>query len=345
MEQRVATTRLADGTEVAYAVAGHGPFLVYVPGWLTHLELSWALPVERGFFEALAQGRTLLRYDKPGTGLSGPLSRPYSMDVELAALEAVTTAAGASRFDLFGISLGATVAVTWAAARPATVARLVLYGGWVRGREVASPAIQKHVLALVAEHWGLGSDVLADIFAPGADAATRAAFTRYQRESASAGTAGRMLALSYQVDIGAALSQVRAPTLVIHRERDRAAPVAQGRALADGIPGARFEVLPGNAHLPYVGDADAITRLARRFLGLPASRRRAAPRLTPRQREVAALVTDGLTNREIADRLHITERSAESHVERIRIRLGFRSRSQIAAWFVASGAELRYFHG
>jgi pimeloyl-ACP methyl ester carboxylesterase len=328
MEQRIATTRLVDGTEVAYALTGHGPFLVYVPGWLTHLELGWTLPVERRFFESLAQGRTLVRYDKPGTGLSGPLNRPYSMEVELAALAAVTSAAGADRFDLFGISLGAAVAVTWAATYPQTVARLVLYGGWVRGREVASPAIQHHVLALVSAHWGLGSDVLADIFAPGADAATRAAFTRYQRESASAETACGMLSLSYRVDVGEAL---------MHRERDRAAPLAQGKLLAGGIPGARFEVLPGHAHLPYVGDVEPIVRLARRFLGLPALRGRAAPTLTLRQREVAALVTEGLTNREIADRLYITERSAESHVERIRIRLGFRTRSQIAAWFAAGG--------
>jgi DNA-binding CsgD family transcriptional regulator len=125
----------------------------------------------------------------------------------------------------------------------------------------------------------------------------------------------------------------------MHRQRDRAAPIAQGSLLADGIPGARFEPLPGNDHLPYVGDADAISRAARRFLGLPASRRRATPTLTSRQYEVAALVTAGLTNRDIADRLHITERSAESHVERIRIRLGFRSRSQIAAWFIASRAS------
>jgi pimeloyl-ACP methyl ester carboxylesterase/DNA-binding CsgD family transcriptional regulator len=336
MDQRLATARLADGTEVAYAQAGQGPLLVYVAGWLTHLELSWALPAERAFFERLAQGRTLLRYDKPGTGLSGPLHRPYSMQVELEALDAVIAAAGAGRSDLFGASLGAAVAAAWTAAHPAAVARLILYGGWVRGCEVASPAIQNHVLALVAEHWGLGSDVLTDIFAPGADAATRAAFTRYQRESAPAKTACAMLAVSYQVDVGDTLSQVRAPTLVMHRERDRAAPAAQGRLLAESIPGARFDLLPGNDHLPYVGDADTITRLARRFLGLPASRRRATLALTPRQYEVAALVTAGLTNHDIADRLHITERSAESYVERIRIRLGFRSQSQIAAWFVAS---------
>jgi DNA-binding CsgD family transcriptional regulator len=59
--------------------------------------------------------------------------------------------------------------------------------------------------------------------------------------------------------------------------------------------------------------------------------------LTHRQRQVAALVADGLTNRQIGQRLGIEERSAEGHVERIRVRLGVRSRAQIAAWWVATG--------
>src|SRR5437879_5381160 len=65
VEQRIAWTTICGGTRVAYATAGHGPFLVYVPGWLTHLELSWAMPPERAFCEALARGRTLVRYDRP----------------------------------------------------------------------------------------------------------------------------------------------------------------------------------------------------------------------------------------------------------------------------------------
>jgi len=339
VQQQVATTTLSDGTQIAYATAGQGPFLVYALGWVSHLELSWALPPERGFYEALARGRTLLRYDKPGCGLSGPASRPPSMELELATLQAVTRAAGAERFDLLGTSQGAAVAASWAAAHPETVRRLVLYGGWARGQEIATPALAEHVLGLVARHWGLGSDVLADIFAPDADAATRAAFTRYMREACPAQAARDILALCYQVDIADVLPRIQAPTLVIHRDRDRAAPLAQGRALAQAIPGARFEVLPGRAHLPYIGDADALARLIRRFLGLPAQRRRAAVTLTQRQREVAALIAEGMTNREIAARLTITERSAESHVERIRDRMGFRSRSQIAAWFVASGGS------
>jgi pimeloyl-ACP methyl ester carboxylesterase/DNA-binding CsgD family transcriptional regulator len=337
VEQRIASTRLRDGTEIAYALTGDGPFLIYAPGWLTHLERSWAMPPERGFYEALARGRTLVRYDKPGCGLSGPSDRQYSLELELETLEAVARAAGAERFDLLGVSLGAPVAARWAADHPQSVARLMLYGGWARGQEISSPDVQELVLGLVSTHWGLGTDVLGDIFAPGADAGTRAAFTGYMREAASAETARRMLALSYQVDISEALSRIQAPTLVIHRDRDRAAPLAQGQALAEGIPGARLEVLPGRAHLPFIGDVDALTAVIRRFLGLSSLRRRATPVLTPRQREVAALIAEGLTNREIGTRLTITERSAESHVERIRDRMGFRSRSQIAAWFVAGG--------
>jgi len=339
LRQRIGRTRLPDGTEIAYALAGEGPYLVYVPGWLTHLELSWAVSAQRGFYETLARGRTLVRYDQPGTGLSGPYDRPYTMELERQTLDAVVDAIAAPRFDLFGISLGAPVAADRAARHPSTVDRLVLYGGWVRGADIASPAIQEHVLALVSEHWGLGSGVLADIFLPGGDAAAREMFTRYQRESAPAHTARSMLEMCYRVDVSGVLQRIQAPTLVIHRVRDRAAPLSQGRALAQGIPGARLEVVPGQAHFPYVEDSDAIARLVRRFLGLPALRRPAVASLTPRQYEVAALIADGLTNREIADRLSITERSAESHVERIRDRMGFRSRAQIAAWYATSRTD------
>jgi DNA-binding CsgD family transcriptional regulator len=231
------------------------------------------------------------------------------------------------------------VAAAWAAREPETVSRLVLYGGWPYGPDVATPAIQRHVLGLVREHWGLASDLLGDVFAPDADGGTRAAFVRYQREAATAESACAMLTMAYGIDVLDLLGSIVAPTLVVHRERDRAAPLEQGKRLAEGIPRARLEVGPGRSHLPYIGDSRPVTRAIRQFLGLPARHRGAAPGLTVRQREVAALIAQGNTNREIGERLGITERSAEAHVERIRNRMDFRSRSQIAAWYVGTGGN------
>jgi pimeloyl-ACP methyl ester carboxylesterase/DNA-binding CsgD family transcriptional regulator len=322
---------------VSFALTGTGPLLLVVPGWLSHLELGWAIPAERLFHESLSSGRTLVRYDRPGCGLSGPYDGPRTMALELATVDAVTEALGATRFDLLGWSLGAAVAAQWSAERPDTVSRLVLYGGWATGSAIGDEDSKRHVLGLLATHWGFGSDLLTELFAPDADAGTRLALTQYQRAASSAQTAVALLRLAYDLDVVPDLGRVRAPTLVLHRSGDRAAPVLQGRLLADAVPGARFVELEGRSHLPAIGDAAAVVEEVRGFLGLPRLRRAVPTGLTARQTEVAALVADGLTNRGVAERLGITERSAESHLERIRLRLGFRSRAQVAAWYVARG--------
>lgn len=337
MEQRLGSTCLPDGTTVAFAAAGKGPLLLFIGGWLSHLELSWALPAERRLFEGLAQGRTVLRYDRPGSGLSDrPARVDTSLESELDNVAAVVAAAGADRYDVMASSLGVPVAIEWAARNPHTVDHLVLYGGWARGVDIAAAPLRDHVVGLVRSHWGLGADVLTDIFAPEATTGTRSALAAYQRQASSAATAADLLALCYRIDVTGSLENVHATTLVVHREDDRAAPADQARLIATGIPAARLRILPGRSHLPYIGDVDALIGVVRDFLGLPALRRTATLRLTTRQDEVAALVTQGLTNREIGERLGIDERSAEGHVERIRIRLGVRSRAQIAAWWVAT---------
>jgi pimeloyl-ACP methyl ester carboxylesterase len=331
VQQRLDRVVSAGGTVVSYASAGAGRPLVYVMGWLTHLELSWELPAERALYEALAQDCRLVRYDRAGCGLSPAVDRPASLAFELEQLSAVAATLD-EPFDLMGTSMGAPVAVAWAAAHPGSVRRLVLYGGWARGDDLSAPSVRNHVLGLVESHWGLGSDVLTDLFAPDADRSTRAEIARYQRACSSAATARALLALSYELDVSDLLAQVRVPTLVVHRTGDRAAPVAQAEALAAGIDGAELVLLPGRSHLPYAGDRDELVRVVRRFLGLKVPRHR-TDGLTARQREVAELVSQGCTNREIATRLGIDERSAEGHIERIRLRLGFRSRAQIAAWY------------
>lgn len=333
--QRVQQATSAVGRSVAYATTGSGPPLLVIPGWLSHLEHDWSMPAERRFLDALSSGRTLVRYDRPGCGLSGAYDGPRTADVELDAIAAVVDDLGAPRCDVFGWSLGAPLAVLWAAARPQAVARLVLYGGWASGEQLGDAASRSHLLGLVAEHWGLGSDILTQLFAPDADADTRRRMAQYQRDTSSARTAMGLLSLAYALDVRTALPHVRSTTLVLRRRDDRVAPVGQSRVLAAGIPHADFAELEGRSHLPSMGDWLGLVDAIRAFLGMPRLGRRLSDGLTARQHEVAVLVAAGLTNRELAGRLHITERSAESHVERIRLRLGLRSRAQLAAWYAA----------
>jgi DNA-binding CsgD family transcriptional regulator len=154
------------------------------------------------------------------------------------------------------------------------------------------------------------------------------------------------LAQCYQARVEDLLERVAAPTLVLHRRDDRAIPFRLGRDLAARIPDARLVSLAGRSHLPYAGDAAAVARPILEFLGDPeppggpaaGPPDRGPGRLTARQLQVAALVADGLTNRQIAERLGIQERSAEGHVERIRLRLGVTSRAQVAAWWASEAS-------
>jgi pimeloyl-ACP methyl ester carboxylesterase/DNA-binding CsgD family transcriptional regulator len=339
VEQRFGSTVVGGGADVVYSLTGSGPFLVVPPPWVSHLELAWAMPPERRFWEALAEHRTVVRYDKPGTGMSSRTPREPSLQGEMELLGAVADAVGAQRFELLGTSMAGAICAAWAADNPHRVDRLVIYGGWARGADIAAPAVRDHVVGIVAAHWGLGSEVLADIFIPEAHPQVKAALVHYQRESAPAELAASILRFGYDVDVVDRLGRITAPTLVIHREGDRAVPAEHGAFVAGAIAGAQLRVVPGRSHLAWAGDQDAVLAEIRRFLGLPASRRSRNATVTRRQAEVIALVSEGLSNRAIADRLGIEERSVEGHLDRIRDRLDLRSRAALAAWWVASNGS------
>jgi pimeloyl-ACP methyl ester carboxylesterase/DNA-binding CsgD family transcriptional regulator len=322
------------GVRIACASAGTGPPLVVPPAWISHLELLWQDPAYRSFFAPLAAVRTVVQYDRPGCGLSGPWPGPQSLDTDVEVLRAVADRLDLDRVDLLGISLGAPASLAFAARFPERVGRLIVYGGYAEGAQIAAPQVRAAMLDMIRAHWGLGSEVLADVFLPEGTAETRSLFARLQREAASAQSAVDLLAQCYRTSVTELLGEVAAPTLVLHRRDDRAIPYRAGRELAAQIAGARLVSLPGRSHFPHVGDAATVVRAILEFLGAPAvPRPRGAGELTPRQLQVAALVAEGLTNRQIAERLGIEERSAEGHVERIRYRLGVTSRAQVAAWW------------
>jgi pimeloyl-ACP methyl ester carboxylesterase/DNA-binding CsgD family transcriptional regulator len=314
---------------VAYSAAGAGPVLLFDSGWVSHVLAQLELFSFGAFVERLAGRFTVIRYDKPGCGLSDREDADLSFEGQVAAGLAVADAVGADRFHMFGASQGGQIAVAIAARHPERVETLVLYGICASGRDLAPDAVRTSVVALVRAHWGLGLKALAGAFVTDPTAEDVEAFTRAQRASATADVAAEMLEVYYGTDIRAILPQVRARTAVLHREADRGTRFELGREAAALIPGATLIPLPGSSHLFYYGDWQAVADAMLGFLCKPAS---AGPRLTGRELEVAGLIAEGLTNQAIATRLSVAPRTAEAHVENIRRKLQVRSRAQIAAW-------------
>ncbi|HEY6962543.1 MAG TPA: alpha/beta fold hydrolase [Gaiellaceae bacterium] len=325
------------GRRVAFDTAGTGPFLVAPAWWVSHLEEDATDPQYRRFWHDVAEAHTLVRYDRLGVGLSdrdvGP--EDFTLDAEVSCLEALLDHLGAARITLFGGSSGGCTAIRFAARHPDRVERLILYGAFARGVDVAKEDVRTAVVAAVRSHWGLGSRLLAQIFLGDEADGAHARFAHLQRQSADASTAARLLEFVYGVDVSDDLPAVDAPTVVVHRRSDRAVPYAVGRALAAALPAATFVPLAGRAHLPWYEDSDSVVRACR---GLATPRVDAGPPLlSERERQVLALVARGLTDEEIAEHLVLSRHTVHRHVANIRRKLGSTSRSAA----VAEAARLR----
>jgi pimeloyl-ACP methyl ester carboxylesterase/DNA-binding CsgD family transcriptional regulator len=326
------------GRRVAYEVRGTGPPLVAPAWWVSHLELEWQSEGYRRFWAGVADGYSLIRYDRLGVGMSDRAVREsdLTLEQEVATLSALLDVLELERVSLVGGSSGSCTAVAFAAAFPERVERLVLYGSYPDGAAITTPDVADAIVAAVRAHWGLGSRLLSDIFLGGADPAEHERFARFQREAASAETAAVLLELVYRLDVRAHLPLVRSPTLVVHRRSDHAVPYRLGRQVAAEIPEASFMPLQGSAHFPWHGDADSVVRACRKALApmqpspLDSGEREAAL-LSGREREILACIARGLSDREIAEDLVLSTHTVHRHVANIRRKLGRRSRTAAVA--------------
>jgi pimeloyl-ACP methyl ester carboxylesterase len=233
---------------------------------VSHLERDFDDAGFRGLFTRFAARMTVVRYDRPGVGLSDRGDHPYSLEDELANLEALIDELGAERVALLGGSCGGPPAIAYAARHPHRTSHVVLYGAYACGPRLAADELKQAMIGLVRAHWGLGSKALTDLFAPSHSSEERHRLAETQRHSASPETAAALLELIYRMDVSDRVSRVRAPTLVLHRKGDRAISFEQGRELAAQITGATFVPLDGDAHLPWIGDWESVARAALGFL-------------------------------------------------------------------------------
>lgn len=260
---------------IAYQVLGSGPSdLVFVMGWVSHLEYFWNEPSFARFLHRLASHRRLIIFDKRGTGLSDPvpISELPTLEQRLDDVRAVMEAAGSERAVLMGVSEGGPLCSVFAATYPHRTEALVMIGSYARRLRDDDypwgPTREEHqrFCQAIIEQWG--GPVGLEERAPSKlnDPAFRDWWASYLRMGASPGAAVALTRMNAEIDIRAVLPSIRVPTLVVHRTGDRCLKVEEGRYLASHIPGARFVELPGDDHLPFVGDQDAMMAEIERFL-------------------------------------------------------------------------------
>jgi pimeloyl-ACP methyl ester carboxylesterase/DNA-binding winged helix-turn-helix (wHTH) protein len=252
---------------IAYQVVGSGPIdIVFVMGWVSHLEMFWVEPSFARFLRRLSGFGRLILFDKRGTGLSDhvPVDELPTMEQRMDDVRAVMDAAGSSRAVLVGVSEGAPLCVLFGATYPDRTAGLVLIGGYAR-RIVAPdypwgdpPETRLSFIEHVRDSWGgpVGLEARAPSWA--SDAAFRDWWATYLRMGASPAAVAALMRMNDQIDVRDILPAIRVPTLVIHRVHERTLRVEHGRYLAKHIPGAEYVELPGDDHLPFVGNQDEI---------------------------------------------------------------------------------------
>jgi len=275
--QRVAFCRSADGTRIAYGVSGSGEPLVRVGHWLTHLENDWRSPIWRPFLDRLNRRFQVVRYDQRGNGLSDWSVADLSLDRFVEDMEAVVGAAGLDRFAVYGASQGVPIAIAYAARHPEKVSRMVLQGGFEKGRLVRGPASEREageaIITLIRHGWGRrGSPFIkafATLFIPQASEEQVESLVELQRLTTSPENAAALRAAVDQFDVGDLVEKVAAPTLVLHASDDGVQPLEQGRMLAARIPGAEFVLLGSANHviLPQEPAWSVLFEAIERFFG------------------------------------------------------------------------------
>lgn len=333
--QQIRFTRSHDGARLAWAASGHGPVLVKAATWLSHLEHDWDSPVWRHQLQALSERYRVVRYDERGCGLSGSDDVPLGLDASTEELSAVVAATGAPRVALLGQSGAAAPAIAYAVRHPERVSHLVLLGGYLAGLLHQSPsakalAFHEASLRLVELGWGRRDPAVQQFFTtrfiPDASQDEARALNEQQRLSCGAARAVQIMRARTLLDVRALAPLVQCPTLVLHAEGDQIVPLSMGRDLAAAIPGARFVTLPTRNHIPLAADPafELFCQSVTSFL----RPERAAPQLTPRERDLAALVAQGLDNLQISAHLGVADKTVRNALSSLYAKLEVEGRLQ-----------------
>ena len=276
MRPRTQYARNRSGEYVAYQVFGRGPAdIVFVPDWVSNLEIMWEDPSTSRFLERLASFGRVICFDKRGCGVSDPVAvgsiptyEEWTDDIGT-----VLDGLGLERASLFGHGDGGQMAILFAATHPGRTTALVLADAYARRTRADDYpcGVPQHYLRLyvnaVIDAWGKGGAVALGGAPSLADSRSFIEWRgRYERLAMSPGTFEHVYPTTYEIDVRSVLPTIHVPTLVLHRRGNNYVRVGNGRYLAERIAGARLVELEGDDHFFHAGDVETMLGEVERFL-------------------------------------------------------------------------------
>ncbi|WP_166298908.1 adenylate/guanylate cyclase domain-containing protein [Bradyrhizobium sp. 2S1] len=253
---------------IAYQVVGEGPFdLVFVPGFISNLDVAWEEPYRARVWTRLAAFARLIMFDKRGTGLSDRAVGVPTLEERMDDVRAVMDAVGSQQAALFGISEGGAMSVLFAATYPERTRALVLYGAYGQFSSwVVPPDMIDAALDRMEKNWGTGESLR--LFAPSmaSDETFKLSWARFERLGASPSAVVALMRMNSEIDIRPILPSIRVPTFIIHRQGDVRVNVEAGRFMARQIPNAKYLELPGSDHALWTGETERVLDAVEEFL-------------------------------------------------------------------------------
>ena len=265
MEPRIQYAKTADGVSIAYATRGKGSPLLFMPVAQEQFSLRWKMPAYLSFIEGLSARHQLVQYDRRGFGLSDRSANDYSLETEVADLEAVMDTLDLKSAAVFACTISGPGSIAFAAARPDRVSHLVLYGTFSNAADVMSEEQLDAFISLARSDWDTAARLFADSSTRETHAEEALQMAKDFRQSASGVNVANLYAS--RMDVDHLVSNVQIPTLVLHRQDDGVIPLSAGQKLASHLPNAEFLPLEGVVHAEFLGDSQTVLDAIDQFLG------------------------------------------------------------------------------
>jgi pimeloyl-ACP methyl ester carboxylesterase/DNA-binding CsgD family transcriptional regulator len=340
IRQRVQYAKASDGVRLAWADSGSGPVVVKAANWLTHLEYELESPVWKHWIQFFSAHCRFVRFDERGCGMSEWKPGDLTLERWVADLETIVDAAQPNEpVTLLGISQGAATCIAYAIKHPDRVARMVLYGGYARGkfhRGVVSEREYRAIVELARVGWGRDNPAFRQVFTsrfiPTGTHEQIDWFNELCAKTTTGDVAAELFEARGMVNVSDVLGQVQTPTLVLHARSDEITPIDEGRLLAAGIPNAQFVELDSKNHIlldhepAWQRFQEAVLEFLQGTAGI--ANESVFASLSARERQILALIAEGLGNTDIANRLSISEKTVRNHTSNIFDKLGVWSRAQ-----------------